>query len=184
MQTYALIGVMAALLLGGCAATTPAPRFSAVSPADKDGPEAGTPPPAPALASEPEALAPVPPAGDAETSGRPRGAFHARRGAGHPWARRPLARRARDDKPGGPTVHVPHASRGEASVARVVPQVRHDTRETHGREGAAVSAASDGRRQHDPARRLRHRQPPARLRRHAQDGRGAIQARPRVVSDV
>lgn len=63
MQTHALIGVMAALLAGGCAATTPAPRFSAVSPADKDGPESGTPPPAPALASEPEALAPVPPVG-------------------------------------------------------------------------------------------------------------------------
>lgn len=69
MQTYALIGVMAALLLGGCAATTPAPRFSAVSPADKDGPEAGTPPPAPALASEPEALAPVPPVGAPKPAG-------------------------------------------------------------------------------------------------------------------
>ena len=61
MQTNALIGVMAALFLGGCAATTPAPRFSAVSPADKDGPEAGTPPPAPALASEPEAQPLLPP---------------------------------------------------------------------------------------------------------------------------
>lgn len=69
MQTNALIGVMAALFLGGCAATTPAPRFSAVSPADKDGPEAGTPPPAPALASEPEALTPVPPAEAPEPAG-------------------------------------------------------------------------------------------------------------------
>ncbi len=69
MQTYALIGVMAALLLAGCAATTPAPRFSAVSPADKDGPEAGTPPPAPALASEPEALTPVPPAESPKPAG-------------------------------------------------------------------------------------------------------------------
>jgi Cu+-exporting ATPase len=62
MQTRTAIGVVSALLLAGCAATTPAPQFSAISPADKDGPEAGTPPPAPTLASEPEALAPVRPA--------------------------------------------------------------------------------------------------------------------------
>jgi len=61
MQTKTVIGVVIALFLAACAATTPAPRFSAVSPADEDGPEAGTPPPAPALASEPEALAAVPP---------------------------------------------------------------------------------------------------------------------------
>jgi len=60
MQTTTAIGVLSALFLAGCAATTPAPRFSAISPADKDGPEAGTPPPAPALAGEPEALAPEP----------------------------------------------------------------------------------------------------------------------------
>jgi hypothetical protein len=58
MQIKAAIGVMTALFLTGCAATTPAPRFSAVSPADEDAPEAGTPAPVPALASEPEALAP------------------------------------------------------------------------------------------------------------------------------
>ena len=62
MQTKNAIGVVSALLLAACAATTPAPHFSAVSPADKDAPEAGTPPPAPALAGEPEALAPVRPA--------------------------------------------------------------------------------------------------------------------------
>jgi Cu+-exporting ATPase len=62
MQTNAAIGVVAVLFLVGCAATTPAPRFSDVSPADKDGPEAGTPPPSPALAGEPEAQAVLPPA--------------------------------------------------------------------------------------------------------------------------
>jgi len=58
MRIQAAIGVMTALLLPGCAATTPAPRFSAVSPADEDAPEAGTPAPVPALASQPEAVAP------------------------------------------------------------------------------------------------------------------------------
>lgn len=57
MQTKVASAVMTALFLSGCAATTPPPRFSAVSPADKDGPEATTPPPAPALAGEPEAQA-------------------------------------------------------------------------------------------------------------------------------
>ena len=38
-----------ATLLSGCAATTPAPRFSPVSPADAAAPEAATPPPPPAL---------------------------------------------------------------------------------------------------------------------------------------
>jgi len=50
-----------AIVLSGCAAVTPAPRFSSVSPADAEGPEAGTPPAAPALADEPEALASPPP---------------------------------------------------------------------------------------------------------------------------
>jgi Cu+-exporting ATPase len=57
MQTRAVTAALAALFLAGCAATTPAPRFSAVSPADEDAPEAGAPPPAPALAGEPEAQA-------------------------------------------------------------------------------------------------------------------------------
>lgn len=56
--------VLSVLVLAACAATTPAPRFSAVSPADKDGPEAGTPPPAAALTDEPEVQASSPePAG-------------------------------------------------------------------------------------------------------------------------
>lgn len=61
MQNKAAVAVMTALLLASCAAMTPAPRFSAVSPADRDGPEAGTPPPVPALAGEPEAQAPAQP---------------------------------------------------------------------------------------------------------------------------
>ena len=61
MHTKVALSVSTVLLLTGCAATTPAPRFSAVSPADEDGPEAATPPPAPALAGEPEAQAPAPP---------------------------------------------------------------------------------------------------------------------------
>jgi predicted RNA-binding Zn-ribbon protein involved in translation (DUF1610 family) len=60
MPTKTANTVIAALFLAGCAATTPPPRFSAVSPADPDGPEAGTPPPAPALAGEPEAHPPSP----------------------------------------------------------------------------------------------------------------------------
>lgn len=60
MQIKAAIGVMTTLFLTGCAATTPAPRFSAVSPADEDAPEAGIPAHVPALAGEPEALASAP----------------------------------------------------------------------------------------------------------------------------
>lgn len=53
MQTRA-VSVVIGLLLTACAATTPAPRFSAVSPADAGAPEAATPPPTPALAGEAE----------------------------------------------------------------------------------------------------------------------------------
>jgi hypothetical protein len=60
MQTKAASAVLTALFLTGCAATTPAPRFSAVSPADADAPEAATPPPAPALAGKAEAKGPAP----------------------------------------------------------------------------------------------------------------------------
>jgi hypothetical protein len=60
VQIKATSLVMSVLVLAACAATTPAPRFSAVSPADEDGPEAATPPPAPALAGEPEVQAPLP----------------------------------------------------------------------------------------------------------------------------
>jgi len=55
MQTKGPAALVLTLLLSGCAATTPAPRFSPVSPADRDAPEAVTPPAAPALAGEPEA---------------------------------------------------------------------------------------------------------------------------------
>ena len=41
-----------ALALWGCAATTPPPQFSPVSPADPTAPEAATPPPSPSLAAE------------------------------------------------------------------------------------------------------------------------------------
>jgi len=61
MQTKAPSAVLTVLLLAGCAATTKAPRFSAVSPADAEAPEAATPPPAPALAGEadPKGLEPA-----------------------------------------------------------------------------------------------------------------------------
>jgi hypothetical protein len=64
MQTRAASVVLAVLYLAGCAATTPAPRFSAVSPADAEAPEAATPLPAPALMSDEDAKGPLP-AGDA-----------------------------------------------------------------------------------------------------------------------
>jgi hypothetical protein len=54
MPSSVVSAVLTVLFLAGCAATTPAPRFSAVSPADAEAPEAATPPPAPALAAEPE----------------------------------------------------------------------------------------------------------------------------------
>src|SRR5262245_6582108 len=60
MQTKAVSAVLTALLLAGCAATTPRPPCSAVSPADPNGPESVTPPPSPGLASEPEAQSPSP----------------------------------------------------------------------------------------------------------------------------
>jgi hypothetical protein len=55
MQTRSLTAVLPMLLLAGCAATTPAPRFSTVSAADAEGPEGGMPPPTLALAGEAEA---------------------------------------------------------------------------------------------------------------------------------
>jgi len=60
MPTKTANAVIAALFLAGCAATTAPPRFAAVSPADPDGPEAATPPPAPALAGESGAHLPSP----------------------------------------------------------------------------------------------------------------------------
>lgn len=58
MPTRVVSAVLTVLFLAGCAATTPAPRFSAVSPADAEAPEADTPPAAPALAAEPEGNGP------------------------------------------------------------------------------------------------------------------------------
>jgi hypothetical protein len=54
------IAVVSAVALAGCAATTPAPRFSAVSPADPDAPESGTPPAAPALTGPDAKPSPTP----------------------------------------------------------------------------------------------------------------------------
>ena len=68
MQTRLPSAVLTLLFLAGCAATTPAPRFSAVSPADADAPEAPTPLPAPALAGEAEAKGPEPAAATAKPS--------------------------------------------------------------------------------------------------------------------
>jgi hypothetical protein len=65
MKIQAAGAVFAVLFFTGCATTTPAPRFSAVSPADVDAPEAATPPAAPALASEAE---PKRPEATADTS--------------------------------------------------------------------------------------------------------------------
>jgi hypothetical protein len=55
MQWRAIVAVAIALAPAGCAATTPPPRFSAVSPADPEAPESVTPPAAPALMAGPEA---------------------------------------------------------------------------------------------------------------------------------
>ena len=68
MKTRAASVVWAALVLAGCATTTPAPRFWAVGPADAEAPEAASPPPAPALSgeqapSEPAGATPTPAAG-------------------------------------------------------------------------------------------------------------------------
>lgn len=57
MQLRAIVALAIALALTGCAATTPPPRFSAVSPADPEAPESSTPPAAPVLTGEPEAKA-------------------------------------------------------------------------------------------------------------------------------
>ena len=64
MSSRVVSVVLTGLLLTGCAATTPPPRYSAVSPADPEAPEAATPPPAPALAGETEPEVPGP-AGEA-----------------------------------------------------------------------------------------------------------------------
>ena len=55
MQARISIAAITLLVLAGCAATTPPPRFSTVSPADVDAPEAATPPAEPALTVDPEA---------------------------------------------------------------------------------------------------------------------------------
>jgi hypothetical protein len=52
MSSRFVAGVLAGLLTTGCAATTPPPRFSAVSPADAEAPEADTPPASPTLSGE------------------------------------------------------------------------------------------------------------------------------------
>jgi hypothetical protein len=62
MPTKVASVVLTVLFLAGCAATTPAPRFSAVSPADAEAPEAATPPPELSLAAEAEVRAPEMPA--------------------------------------------------------------------------------------------------------------------------
>ena len=49
MQIRVASAALTVLFLTGCAGNTPPPRFSAVSPADGEAPEAATPPPAPAL---------------------------------------------------------------------------------------------------------------------------------------
>ena len=54
MPTKVASRALTMLFLAGCATTTPAPRFSAVGPADAEAPEAGTPPPEPSLAIEAE----------------------------------------------------------------------------------------------------------------------------------
>ena len=55
MQLRAIVAVVLASALAGCSATTPPPRFSTVSPADPEAPEAVTTPAAPALMGEPSA---------------------------------------------------------------------------------------------------------------------------------
>lgn len=54
MPSRSLALAAVALTLGGCAATTPPPRFQAVSPADPDAPESATPPAVPVLTGTPE----------------------------------------------------------------------------------------------------------------------------------
>jgi heavy metal-binding protein len=55
MKTRAASVVWTALVLAGCATTTPPPRFASTSPADAEAPEAATPPPALVLSGEPDA---------------------------------------------------------------------------------------------------------------------------------
>jgi hypothetical protein len=69
MQSRAARAVLTALFLTGCAGTTPPPRFSAVSPADAEAPEAVTPPPAPALMGERDASGPEPAATTVKPAG-------------------------------------------------------------------------------------------------------------------
>jgi hypothetical protein len=65
-----------ALALWGCAATTPPPRFSPVSPADPTAPEAATPPPSPSLGAEGELSAPEPPPPPAPATGHEGHSMH------------------------------------------------------------------------------------------------------------
>jgi hypothetical protein len=69
MKTRAASAVLTALFLTGCAATTPAPRFSAVSPADVEAPEAATTPPAPVLMGGRDASGPEPAGATAKPAG-------------------------------------------------------------------------------------------------------------------
>ena len=69
MQTRAANAVLTALFLTGCAGTTPPPRFSAVSPADAEAPEAATPPPAPTLTGGRDASAREPAGATAQPAG-------------------------------------------------------------------------------------------------------------------
>ncbi len=55
MATRVASAVLTTFVLAGCAATTPPPRFSAVSPADAAAPESDTPPLGLSLAAEAEA---------------------------------------------------------------------------------------------------------------------------------
>jgi hypothetical protein len=57
MQFRAIAMLGLALALGACAATTPPPRFEAVSPADPEAPESVTPPATPVLTGAPAAKA-------------------------------------------------------------------------------------------------------------------------------
>ena len=69
MKTRVASTVLTALFLTRCAATTPAPRFSAVSPADAEAPEAATPPPAPALMGRRDSSGPEPAGATAKPAG-------------------------------------------------------------------------------------------------------------------
>ena len=55
MPWRATAALAAVIALAGCAATTPPPQFSAVSPADPDAPESATPPATPSMTGAPQA---------------------------------------------------------------------------------------------------------------------------------